>query len=57
MEDQEVEGIIVTSKMVKSALEELRDFRLGEDLRGLAERVYLALHYERSSASETKSAR
>jgi hypothetical protein len=48
---------IVTPQMLESALEGLRDSHLGDDLRDLAERVYLAMHYVRFPASVTNPER
>ena len=49
--------LIVTPAMIDSAMEELRAFRLGDDLRDLAEQTYVAMHYVRFPASSTRPER
>lgn len=45
--------LVVSSEMIDAAIKELQDHRLGEDLRYVAEKVLLAMHYARLSASRT----
>jgi len=54
---KEVPEIEVTSAMVDAGLQELYEFRLGDDPRYLLECIYRAMHYVRLDASSTSANR
>lgn len=54
MSDRPIEFEIVVSKqMVDAGVEDLYEFRIGDDPRWLVEKIYRSMHYERLAASST----